>query len=159
MLKTLILPIWLIFHPVHVTLTSIDNVPGSDSIKVFVKMYFDDFLRDYKLFDIDVNMDSLEGDKPFPASLMGKYLNEKVIIMVNNKELNGKLLNMTLADNEISMNLVYKSVRKPQIIMVRNTIMTGLYTDQANMTIIRINDFEQGVKLTPEESEQTFTLN
>lgn len=159
MLKTLAIPIWLFFHPVHVTLTSIYNVPGTDSLKVFVKMYFDDFLRDYKLFDNDAEMDSLMTEKPFPVNMMNKYLNNKVIIKVNNKVLDGKLLNMTLSDDEISMNLVYISVKKPKIIKVRNTIMTGLNADQANMTIIRINDFEQGVKLTPEQSEQFFKLN
>jgi len=36
--------------------------------------------------------------------------------------------------------------------------MTGLYEDQANMTIIRAGSFEEGVKLTPEKTEQTFIL-
>jgi hypothetical protein len=36
--------------------------------------------------------------------------------------------------------------------------LTGIYADQANMTIIRIGDFEEGVKLTPENNEQTFNL-
>jgi hypothetical protein len=36
--------------------------------------------------------------------------------------------------------------------------MTELYADQANMMIIRVNDFEEGVKLTPEIREQTFNL-
>jgi hypothetical protein len=36
--------------------------------------------------------------------------------------------------------------------------MTGLYTDQANMVIVRIKDFEEGVKLTSELTEQTFKI-
>jgi len=37
--------------------------------------------------------------------------------------------------------------------------MTNLYNDQANMTIVRVSDFEEGVKLTPEKREQLFILN
>jgi len=46
MVKLLALSIWLLFHPVHVSFTSIDKEKGNDSLKVFVKMYYDDFLLD-----------------------------------------------------------------------------------------------------------------
>jgi hypothetical protein len=36
--------------------------------------------------------------------------------------------------------------------------MTGMYSDQANMTMIKIDDFEEGVKLTPEKSSESFNL-
>ena len=159
MLKTLILSIGLLFHPVHVSLTSIDHIPGTDSLKVFVKMFYDDFLLDYKLFDSEnESIKKMTAGQLFPAELMNKYIDEKVNISVDNKQLRGKLLNLTLKDNEISMNLVYKSDKKPKTISVKNMIMTGLYNDQANMTLIRVDDFEEGVKLTPEQTEQTFNL-
>jgi hypothetical protein len=159
MLKTLALSIWFIFHPVHVTLTSIDQVRGTDSLSVFVRMYYDDFLLDYRKLDTkNDSIGNISAGKLFPARLMNKYLEEKVTIIVNNKELKGKLLNLALADNEISVILLYKSVKKPKVITVRNLIMTGLYGDQANMTIVRVNDFEEGVKLTSERTEQTFKL-
>jgi hypothetical protein len=159
MLKTLVLSIWIFFHPVHVSLTSIDHVPGTDSLKVFVRMFYDDFLLDYKLFDTnDEIVKEMTVNQSFPAELMNKYLNEKVNISINNKQLSGKLLNLTLEDNEISMNLLYRSDKKPKTISVRNEIMTGLYADQTNMTMIRIRNFEEGIKLTPEQPEQTFSL-
>ncbi len=160
MIKALSIFIMLLMHPVHVSLTSIDHVRGTDSLKVFVRMYFDDFLSDYGLqYDSDTSM--LKSLQPgyFPEELMNKYLNDKLSIEVNNKPLRGKLLNMVLSDNEISSNLLFKADRKPETIFVKNLIMTELYNDQANMTIIHINNFEEGVKLTPEKREQTFILN
>jgi len=149
----------MFFHPVHVTLTSIDHVSGTDSLKVFVRMYYDDFLRDYRLFDTaGVSLNKFSGGKTFPADLMNNYLSEKVNISVNNKQLKGKLLNLVMADNEISINLLYKTVKKLKSISVTNMIMTGLYSDQANMTMIKIDDFEDGVKLTPEKSTESFNL-
>jgi len=159
MLKTLVLSIWFVFHPVHVTFTSIDHIPDTDSLKVFVRMYFDDFIQDYLLSGRESpTVRQMNINEPFPADLMNKYLEEKVIIKVNNKQLKGKLLNMVLKDNEISLNLLYRTDKKPREITVRNLIMTGLYADQANMTIIRANDFEEGVMLTPLKTEQTCNL-
>ena len=140
-------------------MTSIDHIPGTDSLKVFVKMYYDDFLIDYKLFDKEGDVRNVTDNQQFPAGMMKKYLDEKVNIFVNNKQVKGKLLNLTLVDNEISINLLFKSDKKPESITVRILIMTSLYKDQANMTIIRVNDFEEGLKLTPEKTEETIKLN
>jgi hypothetical protein len=150
--------LWLVFHPVHVTMTSIDHVPDTDSLKVFMRMYYDDFLRDYKLFDEEVNVEDYVPNKLFPEDLISKYLNEKVHITINNKELTGKLLNVTLADNELSLNLLYRTTKNPEVITVRNMVMTDLYSDMANMTIIRFNNFEEGIKLTSDKPEETFEL-
>jgi hypothetical protein len=159
-MKMLALTLWLIMHPVHVSFTSIDQVADSDSVKVWVKMYNDDFLLDFKLFDHNAVIDYSSLSHSFPADMMDKYLDEKVIISVNNKQLEGKLINLALAveANEISANLVYQLEIKPEIITVSNKIMTALYEDQANMTILRVRNFEEGVKLTPEKTEQTFIV-
>ncbi|MCU0460615.1 MAG: hypothetical protein MUF36_01170 [Bacteroidales bacterium] len=159
MVNILAFSIWLFFHPVHVTLTSIDQVRGNDSLKVFVKMYYDDFLLDYILFDSsNETVKALTVNQLIPEALMNNYISEKVTIIVNNKELKGKLLNLDLEDNEVRVNLLYRSVRKPKVITVRNCIMTELYADQANMMIVHVNDFEEGIKLTQVSKEQTFNL-
>ncbi|MCX6321349.1 MAG: hypothetical protein NTX93_06010 [Bacteroidia bacterium] len=158
MFKTLFFSIWLLFHPVHVTLTSIDYVPEMDSFKVFVRMYFDDFLRDNKLNGKEIQNKDFSTDNSSSRNVLEKYLAEKVIIEVNEKQLSGKLQDINLVDNEISMNLVYSTWKKPKTITVKNLIMTGLYSDQSNMIIIRINDFEEGVKLTADKTEQTFKI-
>lgn len=90
---------------------------------------------------------------------MERYLGEKIEIRVNEKQLSGKLHDLNIADNEISMNLEYKAGKKPRTITVKNLIMTGLYNDQANMIIVKVNEFEEGVKLTSGLTEQTFKIN
>lgn len=158
MFRTLFFSIWLLFHPVHVTLTSIDYIPEMDSFKVFVRMYFDDFLIDCKLIGEDIQNNDFSGDNSSSRDVMEKYLGEKIIIKVNEKLLSGKLQGMKLADNEISINLEYNTGKKPKTITVKNLIMTGLYSDQSNMIIVRVNDFEEGVKLTSDLTEQTFII-
>ena len=158
MLKTFILPILLIFHPVHVTLTSINQVQDNDTLKVFFRMYYDDFLLDYKLYDPDCNIGKISGDQSFPADLMNRYFNDKVHIYVNSKLLIGNLLTMNIFENEICLNMVYRSDKKPKKIKIRNQVLTGLYSDQTNMIFIKINKFEEAMRLTPEHDKETYNL-
>jgi hypothetical protein len=158
MFRTLIISIWLAFHPVHVTLTSIDYVPERESFKVFVRMYFDDFLLDSKVNGEVFQKERFSGDDSVSVRFMEGYLRDKVVIKVNDNLLSARLLDMNMVDNEVSMNLEYDYGKKPKSITVKNLIMTGLYTDQANMVIVRIKDFEEGVKLTSELTEQTFKI-
>jgi hypothetical protein len=158
MLKILILPIFLAFHPVHVTLTTIDQVQGSDTMKVFFRMYYDDFLQDYKLFDPHFKYDRTAVDQSFPADLATKYLNDKIHIYLNNKLLTGKVMTVTIMDYEIFLNLVYGSDKDPKKIKIRNQVLTGLYGDQVNMVFININKNEEAMRLTPEHDKETWSF-
>jgi hypothetical protein len=66
---------------------------------------------------------------------------------------------MDLSDNELRMNLVFGAAGKVNSITVKNLIMTSLYSDQANMIIVKVNDFEEGVRLTSLETEKRFEIN
>jgi hypothetical protein len=158
MLKILILPILFITHPVHVTLTSIEQVQGTDSMKVFFRMYYDDFLRDYNLYDPECDIEKLSVNESFPEELIFKYFKEKVHIYVNGKLLDGKLLTMKIQDNEIFMNLLFHSDKDPKKIRIRNQILTGLYSDQTNMIFISVNKNEQAMRLTPEHNKESLSF-
>jgi hypothetical protein len=158
MLKALAISLWLIMHPGHVTMTSIDYVQGTDSLKVYCKIEFDDFLKDLQTIDDDRNLYRLFSKQPFPSDLINQYFNSKVFIYVNNKLLIGKLLSANITDTEINLNLIYRSGKKPKSITVRNMILTGWYSDQTNLMIIRIKNFEKGIKLTPEHNEETLII-
>lgn len=139
-------------------MTSIDYVQGTDSLKVSCRMEFDDFLKDLQTIDDDRNLNRLFSKQPFPSDLINQYFNSKFFIYVNNKLLIGKLLSTNLNDNDINLSLIYRSGKKPKNITVRNMILTGWYSDQTNLMIIRINNFEKGIKLTPEHNEEIFIV-
>jgi len=139
-------------------MTSIDYVSGTDSLKVSCKMDFDDFLKDLQTIDDDRNLYKLFIKQPFPADLINQYFNSKVFIYINDKLLIGKLLNVNLSDSEFVLNLIYKTEKKPKSITVRNIILTGWYSDQTNLTLVRINNFEKGIKLTPGHDEETLII-
>lgn len=147
---------WLSFHPVHVSVTSLDYLQDTGVLKGFVRIYMDDFITDCKC---GIEQDELTGREQASVDLLEKYLNEKIIIRVNGKTLTGDISNLEITNNEMDINLRYSSRRKPETIIVKCLIMTELYSDQSNMVIVKVNDFEQGVKLTPEEAEKTFKVN
>jgi hypothetical protein len=158
MLKALTISFWMLIHPGHVTMTSIDYVQGTDSIKVSCRMEFDDFLKDLQTIDDDRNLKLYFSKQPFPADMINQYFNSKVFIYVNNKLLIGKLLSSNITDNEIILNLFYRLSKKPKSLTVRNMILIGWYSDQTNLMIIRINNSDKAIKLTPEHTEETLII-
>lgn len=159
MLKIIVLPLVLFLHPVHVTLATIDQDQGSDSIKLHFRMYYDDFLRDYELYDNERKIEDISLSQSFPAELASNYFNEKVHIYVNNKLLIGKIMSVNIQDNEIFMNLSYISAIYPNKIKVINKILTGLYSDQTNMVFIKLYKNEQAMRLTPEHDKETCSFD
>ena len=121
-------------------------------------MNFDDFLKDLQTIDDDRNLYRLFNKQPFPSDLINQYFNSKVFIYINNNLLIGKLLSSDISDKDINLNLIYRSDKKPKYITVRNMILTGWYSDQTNLMIIRINNLEKGIKLTPEHNEETLII-
>ena len=158
MIRALTFTLWLIMHPGHVTMTSIDYVQGTDSLKVTCRMEFNDFLKDLQTIDDDRNLRTIFSKQPFPSDLINQYFNSKVFIYVNDKLLIGKLLSANITDNDINLNLFYRSGKKPKSITVRNLILVGWYSDQTNLTLIRIKNFEKGIKLTPGHTEETLLI-
>jgi hypothetical protein len=121
-------------------------------------MEFEDFLKDLQTIDDDRNLRRLFNKQPFPSDLINQYFNSKVFIYVNDKLLIGKLLSAILVDNDINLHLIYRLSKKPKRVTVRNIILTGWYSDQTNLMIIRINNFENGIKLTPGHTEETLII-
>jgi hypothetical protein len=97
-------------------------------------------------------------NQSFPGDLANKYFNKKINIYINNKLLNGKILTVTIQDNEIFLNLLYRSDKDPKKIKIRNQVLTGLYSDQTNMIFIKIKQNEEAMRLTPEHDKETWSF-
>jgi hypothetical protein len=158
MLKLLILNIFLYLHPVHVTLTTINQAQNSDTLKVFCRMYYDDFQLDYKLFYPEFKPGISNDTMYYSHEMLNKYFQGRVQIYINSKLLSGRLSDVTINDYEILLNFKYHSVRKPRNFRIRNQIMTSIYSDQANMVYLNINKYEDAIKLTVEKVEAGIRL-
>jgi hypothetical protein len=159
MIRFLLTFLLMAMHPVHVSLMSIDYVPEQKLLNVFLKLYFDDFLIDAEIKPEDhKNLDFSEYNR-FSWKVLDDYINSKIRITVNNKQLPAEMKDMVLSDNELRVKLFLNSPEIINIITVKNNIMTSLYDDQANMIIVKVNDFEEGFRLTAKEPEKIFKIN
>jgi len=158
MFRILVYSLWFASHPVHVTITSFDYIPETVSFKVFVRLYFDDFKVDCKLNGDSIQDEFFSADNQAYLKIVQNYINEKLLLKINDKQVTLKLNDLNVVDNEISMNLEFGNIKKPEKIFLKNILLTELYGDQSNMVILRVNDFEEGVKLTSDRTEQTFII-
>src|SRR5664280_462640 len=159
MLKLLILPILILFQQMPVTFTGIEYIQGTDSLKVSIRLNYELFLRDYQqtIFD-DLDLEVLRSFQPFPSDLANNYINSKINIYDNKKLIIGKLLKMEENDRDVRFSILYRVEKRMKSITVRNSILTGLYSDVVNLTIIRSRNYESEIKLTPEHNEETFII-
>lgn len=159
MLKVLALPIMLLFYSGPVTMTGIDYIPGTDSLKVIIRLDNDLFLQDYQqTINDDIDLDTLRNYNPFPPDMANNYINSRIVIIINKIHLIGKLLKTEVTDGDIIFNVFYRQEKKIKSITVINNILTGLFSDVENLTIIKVNKLETGIKLTQEHNEVTFDL-
>jgi len=65
------------------------------------------FLRDYQqtIFD-DLDLEDLRSFRPFPADMANNYLNSKINIYANKKQVIGKLLKMEEDAGDIRFNIL-----------------------------------------------------
>jgi hypothetical protein len=158
MLKALIINLLMLMHPVHVTLTTVNQAQGSDTMNVFFRMYYDDFLRDYKLYYPDLAAGEKSDTTGISREMFLRYFNDRVSIYVNGKQLQGKITDFTTDSYEIRINLAYRSFANPAKFRIRNKILTTVYTDQANMVYINIGKYQNAVNLTVADIDATVSL-
>ena len=159
MLKILAIPLLMLLQQGPVTFTGIEHVPGTDSLKVSVRMNYELFLRDYQqsVFD-DLDLEVLRSFRPFPADLANNYLNTKINIYANKKQVIGKLLKMEEVEGDIRFSMLYRVDRNLRIITMKNILLTGLYSVVENLAIVKSRNYESEIKFTSEHKEETFPL-
>ncbi len=157
-MRFLFIPFFLLLHPVHVGMISIGHDSGSGTMEVFVKLYFDDFLLDYRLFDEDQDLQLYAEKSVFPPEKLLSYISDRLKLVVDGRNLEGKIVNLGIEDNEMEVNLVYPVENGGKSIYLYVAFLTDLYADQSNMTIVRLDDREEGIKFTPEFREKDFSL-
>jgi hypothetical protein len=158
MLKTILLSLCFITQTMHVSYMGAECFPEKGIIKIFLKLNYDDFKFDYR-FTIDDDQNFLPSGEIDTAKIfVSRYLNDKVHIFADDNKLKGKLTGIELSDGELKMNLQYNYNKKAKHFKVRNTILGNLNKNQSTLLIFKYNEFEEGVKLTPEKTEQIFVV-
>jgi hypothetical protein len=159
MLKILFFSLFILIHPVHVSMTGVEYSSEKNSFDVSIKMDYNDFITDYRYTINDDQVFDSFGKIDTTVILVNKYLDKKVQIYADDKQLKGKLVKIEFVDGELQMGLIFKNNKNSKNFRVKNLILANVYNDQANLLIFRYDEFEEGVKLTPYKNEHNFYLN
>jgi hypothetical protein len=158
MLKLIIFTFWFAFHPVHVTLMSVEYSAEDKGFNVFLKVYYDDFLTDFKTLKGNPPVPDLLKSDPSAGKSITGYVEQRVQVMTGESDMPLELVDFELADNELKLRLICRMKKNSNKITVRNSILTDIYRDQTNLVILNYGSFEEGVKLTPEKREYSFLV-
>jgi hypothetical protein len=154
----ILIAFWFALHPVHVTLMSIDYSSEDKVFNIFLKVYYDDFLTDYRTLKGSLVPPDLSIPDGSSGAMIVEYLEQRVNVRTGETDLTMELVDYSLEDNELKLNLICRIRKEARIVTVRNAILTDIYKDQANLVILNYGSFEEGVKLTPEKREYRFIV-
>lgn len=158
MLKIFLLTILIFTQGAHVTFMGVECFPEKGEIKLFVKMNYTDFVNDYRYtinddqgFDRSVKIDT-------SVIFVSRYIAHRIQLSAGEINLKGRLVNFQSDDNEINIDYIYRYDKRSKVLKVKNTMLTGVTYNQYTLLIFKHQDMEEGVKLTAEIPEKSFTL-
>lgn len=151
--------IWFFMHPVHETLTSIEYVQESNELKGFIRINLEDFLTDCNHHGYVVKIEEMLARTQDAKGILENYINDKLVININKTDVRGKLDEMRINGGELDVRFSFNISSKPVTIKIINKIMTELFEDQSNMMIVKVGEFEEGLKFTSFNTEKTFIIN
>jgi hypothetical protein len=158
MFRILLLAAFLTWHPVHVSVMSVEYLVEDEAFKGFLRIYYDDFLVDLSSIDSKKAEKGISVSSEESKEIIWYYLNKRLILYSGENILKPEIAGMSLTDNELKVDLVYKMKKRSKKIRIFNSILSDVYADQSNLVMLRYGKFEEGVKLTPEKREHYFKI-
>jgi hypothetical protein len=152
-MKTLLLSILILMHPVHVSLTGIEYDATNRVWSVFVKVWSDDLEADMKL--------GRYGGKEItgsPEESFFQYISDRLMIMEDGVPVKMKLLAAEVDGLERRFTLTATGNKEIGSVTVLNRIMTRLYEDQANMMLISLGEHEEGYRFTVTDTIRSYKV-
>ncbi len=149
-----------LFHPVHVSMSSLADNPGENEYVLTVRMYNDDLATDlyvnYNVKEVTV-VDHLV-KYTGPDENLVKYINDNLKVYFNGKRADAILKNKEVQELETIFTLDIDAPKKVKKVEIENTILTGLYGDQVNLFIFKNNTAEEAVKFTSDYTSKMIEL-
>jgi len=132
-----------LFHPVHVSVTSIEyNQTGFD---VSFKIFYDDFESIVaEKYNVRLNLgkpDEMENK----ANYFTRYISENFAIRVNNgPPLSLKFKSSKLVEKSIWLYFTLDCKENVNKVELFNRVMMDMYNDQMDLVMFKIGTFEEG---------------
>ena len=150
----------LVFHPVHVSVTSMEYNKGEKIFLVSFKVFTDDFETIVeRKYGVNLNLGK-EDELKSADEYFSRYFRESFSFIVNGEELREPVF-LEKNMNDIAVWLYYKYPTSDNVkeVEIENIIMLDMFKDQSNLLIFKYNDFEKGFIFNSEKVKIQFQLN
>jgi len=150
----------LIFHPVHISVTSMEYNEEEKIFLVSFKVFTDDFETNIdRKYGVNLNLgkeDELENADEY----FSRYFMESFSFIVNGEELREPVfLEKKMNDIAVWLYFKYPVSGNVEEVGIKNAIMLDMFRDQSNLLIFKYNDFEKGFIFNSEKVKIQFQLN
>ena len=149
-----------LFHPVHVSVTSIEYIEEQNYFTASFKIFTDDFetilFTKYGV-ELKINADP-QPEEQIPY--FNRYISDSFHLMVND----GNKMDLKFerkGKSEDSVWLYYSFTGHQQVIesaTIHNAIMMDMFEDQMNLLIFKYLDFEKGYQFTKDNVDLRIEL-
>lgn len=142
-------------HETYLSVTEIEYNLEQKSVQVISRVFINDF-EDVlsKRYQQEVSL-SYKADLKSNKLLMQKYLAKKLVLQVDGKEINLKLLGSKFDADQIVLFLEAENIQSFKRVEVENLILTDLFDAQKNITHVKKGDDIESMLLTKANSSNT----
>ena len=128
------LSFWLLFHPLHVSVTEADYSAKNKSIQITSRIFIDDLELSIKNQNHLESLDLLEPKNGMTTDqLVQAYLQEHIRIRLDGKLAKIKYLTHEVEDPALLCYLEIENVKKFKIIEITNSLIQETHDDQSNL--------------------------
>jgi hypothetical protein len=149
----------LAFHPVHVSVTSIEYNKEEEIFLVSFKVFTDDFETNIeRKYGVNLNLGK-ENELKNASEYFSRYFRESFSFIVNGEELKEPVyLEKKMDDISVWLYYKYPTSGNVEEVGIKNAIMLDIFRDQSNLLIFKYNDFEKGFIFNSKKVKIQFQL-
>lgn len=143
-----------LFHPVHISLSTIDIDPETSEINVSIKLFADDFecMVNQKYNTKLKLMEQVDPGQDI--YFINRYIDSSFVLSVNGKEIAGlDYLRNEMSEGAIWLYYRHECGTRIESVSLINSLMCELYQDQTNLVIITVKEEQNGYRLNNKNRE------
>lgn len=134
-------------HPLHVSVTEITFDPKEKELEIMLRIFTDDLelaIRDMKA---DAELNVLKPTNTTLDKLAWEYLQPKFELTADGKRQAIKYLGHEMDEDVLVFYIQVQPIKNFKTLTVKNSILTELYDDQANLVNVTVSDETKSLRL------------
>lgn len=146
-------------HKYYVSVTQIDFLPEKQAVQITSRIFIDDFEKLLRTrYDEKITL-ATKNESLTTDSYIEKYLNEKLKLKINNKDVTLTFLGKEYDTDIVKCYLEIENIKTIKTIEISNKVLFDIFSDQQNIIKTKINSQQKSFILIPQNSSNLLTFN